>query len=107
MGACVSKKTEQLLTCGRNGSKITQSNITNHICSLGGYEKQRSMGVRIMWNLTLICMCRCIFFPSFFFYIFIVWTLMFLQVSPIIHMQNKKGGRERTCSLTFGKELHL
>lgn len=43
----------------------------------------------------------------FFFYIFIVWTLMFLQVSPIIHMQNKKGGRERTCSLTFGKELHL
>lgn len=25
MGSCVSKKTEQLLTCGRNGSKITQA----------------------------------------------------------------------------------
>lgn len=43
MGACVSKKTEQLLTCGRNGSKITPAvrHDQSHLLT-GGYEKQIS-----------------------------------------------------------------
>lgn len=82
LGACVSKKSEQLLTCGRMmGVKLhRQSDTTNHICSLGGYENQRSVGVGITFSVcsdvlafptlkVFICMCYVI-----------VWALLFLQV---------------------------
>lgn len=79
-------------------SKVTQA--VNHICLLGGYENQGSVGVGIMRDSPAFSILMCIFFFYIFICIGYIHYLDFIVSAgllpfPQLPVWKKGGGRAR------------